>query len=234
MAYVQDILDKMKICALIPVYNEAQNIGPIVERLRHKNLDVVVIDDGSEDDSGAIACQKGAFVITHEKRSGKGQTLRDGFRYAIEKGYEGVVTIDGDGQHDIDDLEQFLRQAEKDKNSVITGDRMQNHKGMPVVRLLVNRVMSGMISGVCRQKILDTQCGYRYIGTAVLKEIPLTSSDYEIESEVLIKASRKGFKIYAVPIKTIYSNEHSKINPFVDTVRFFKYMLKETFFGAKK
>ena len=98
---------------------------------------------------------------------------------------------------------------------------------MPLVRLLVNRIMSAMISGVCRQRVPDTQCGFRYIGRRPLQEIKLSCKDFEIESEVLIEASHKGFKIYSVPIKTIYSNEVSKINPFVDTIRFFVYIIRQ-------
>ncbi len=89
--------------------------------------------------------------------------------------------------------------------------------------------MSILISAVCRQKIADTQCGYRYIAAPILKNISLVSSDFEIESEVLIQASRHGFKIYSVPIKTIYGCECSKINPIIDTFRFLVYIIREAF-----
>src|SRR3989338_4032937 len=102
-----------KICVLIPVLNEAQAIGAVVRSLRVQNLDVVVIDDGSTDDSGAIARQNGATVIRHEEKSGKGQSLRDGFRYILERGYDGAITMDGDGQHDAADIDQFIALAGK-------------------------------------------------------------------------------------------------------------------------
>lgn len=217
----------MKICIAIPIYNEAEAIGGIVKAVRMKGFDCVVIDDGSDDRGGVIAKEKGAAVVIHEKRSGKGRSLRDGFNYVLENGYDGVIAIDGDGQHDPADIEQFVKKAGEDPDSVITGSRMANPKGMPLVRLLVNRIMSAMISAVCRQHVPDTQCGFRYIGRRPLQEIKLSCSDFEIESEVLIEASRKGFKIYSVPIKTIYSNEISKINPFLDTVRFFVYIIRQ-------
>ena len=227
MAHVPRVLDQMRICAIIPVYNEAERIGRLVTDLKRQNFDVVVIDDGSNDNSGWIAKEKGAVVITHQKKSGKGLSLRDGFDYAVRQNYHGVITIDGDGQHDVDDIPRFVEKAKDGPNCVITGSRMENPRGMPFIRLIVNKLMSVLISFVCKQRIPDTQCGFRFIGGEVLKSIHLSSSDFEIESEVLIKASKKGFKIYSVPIKTIYSNECSKINPLTDTVRFFVYIFRE-------
>ena len=217
----------MTICILIPVYNEFKEIGRLVESLKKKGLPVVVIDDGSTDDSGGIAKQKGAVVIGHDQNQGKGRSLQDGFQYVLKNNYDGVITIDGDGQHDINDIDQFISKAKEHPLSVITGTRMDDPKGMPFVRFVTNRMMSWMISALCKQKIPDTQCGFRLISRDVLKELKLTSSDFEIETEVLIKASKKGFKIYSVPIKTIYRDEASKINPLIDTFRFFIYMMKE-------
>lgn len=218
----------MNVCILIPVYNEFKEIGRLVESLKQKDFAVVVVDDGSSDDSGKTAREKGALVIRHEQKKGKGSSLQDGFEYILkEEKYDGVVTIDGDGQHDIKDIEQFLVQAHQHPGSIITGTRMDNPRGMPLVRLWTNRLMSGVISFLCRQKIPDTQCGFRLISSSVLKQLKLTSNDFQIETEVLIKAARLGVKIYSVPIKTIYRGEASKINPVVDTFRFLVYIIKE-------
>ena len=227
MAHVPGVWDQMRTCVTIPVYNEAQAIGGLVKKLREHKLDVVVVDDGSQDHSGKIAKEMGAVVLVHNERKGKGQSLRDGFAYAIENCYDGIIAMDGDGQHDVADVEQFLKKAQEHKDSIICGNRMHNPKGMPHIRLVVNRIMSLVISFVCKQKVEDSQCGFRYMGVRILKEIPLISSDFEIESEVLIEASKKGFKIFSVPISTIYRDEKSKINPLKDTIRFFKYILKE-------
>ncbi|MCK5179213.1 MAG: hypothetical protein KAR32_06750, partial [Candidatus Omnitrophica bacterium] len=102
-----------------------------------------------------------------------------------------------------------------------------NSKGMPFIRYCTNRFMSWLISLACGQSIADTQCGYRYIHCEILKQLDLTSRDFEIETEILMKACQKGFKVLNVPIKTIYRNEESKINPFKDTIRFFTYFIKE-------
>ena len=227
MAYVQGVLGEMKICIVIPVHDEAEHIGAVLDALKKKNYDILVVDDGSHDSSGAIAKGKGIAVLTHEKRSGKGTSLRDGFRYAIEHDYDGVIAMDGDGQHAVDDVAAFLQKAEEVPDCVIVGSRMKNHEGMPALRFAVNKIMSLLISLLCRHRIEDTQCGFRFISTKVLKEINLASLDYEIESEVLMKAVKKGFPIFSVPVKTIYSNEQSKINPLTDTLRFFRYIVRE-------
>ncbi len=218
----------MKTCVLIPVHNEVRTIGYLVQKIKKKNLDVVVVDDGSQDNSGQAAKENGAFVLKHQAKLGKGYSLREGFLYAIQNNYDGVITMDGDGQHDVDDLGQFVNQSQKNDGCIITGNRMNNSRGMPFVRFLTNRIMSGILSLMCRQNIPDSQCGYRYISTRVLKDIDLTCDDFEIESEVLIKASKKGFKIYSVPVKTIYEDEYSKIHPVHDTIRFITYLIKES------
>ena len=158
MAYVQGVLGQVKVCILIPVYNEVKEIGCLVESLKRQGFSVVVIDDGSTDDSGTIAKQKGAVVIRHDKNQGKGRSLRDGFNYALQENYDCVITIDGDGQHDISDIDQFIAMAIEHPASVITGSRMDNPQGMPCIRFLTNRIMSWMISFLCKQNIPDTQC----------------------------------------------------------------------------
>jgi len=219
----------MKICVVIPVHNEAKTIGQIVNALKRKGLEAVVIDDGSQDGSGAKAKENGAVVLRHDQKRGKGTSLRDGFEYVLHNPYDAVIAMDGDGQHDVGDIERFIEKARTMPACVITGTRMQDYQGMPASRLWVNRIMSAMISAICRCSIPDTQCGYRYIGRPVLEKIRLSSRDYEIESEVLIQASRHGFKIYSVPVKTIYQDEKSKINPLADTIRFFVFISKQIF-----
>ncbi len=219
----------MKICILIPVHNEVRTIAQIVEQLLAKGMDTIVVDDGSTDGSGDVARQKGAVVIVNNKKSGKGYSLRRGFDYILKLDYSGVIVMDGDGQHDISDLDVFIQAAEGEQIGIVSGNRMHNSKGMPFVRYVTNRFMSLLISVACGQYIPDTQCGYRYIASEVLKEIEFQCNDFEIETEMLIKASRKGFKIRSVPIKTIYRDEESKINPFKDTIRFIVYFSREVF-----
>ena len=135
--------------------------------------------------------------------------------------------MDGDGQHEPDDIETFVAVSKESPQVVVAGNRMADTKGMPLIRFLTNRFMSLLISMICRQKIPDSQCGFRYISCDILKNIKPVCRDFEIETEVLIKASKKGYSILSAPIRTIYSNEESKINPFRDTIRFFRYLARE-------
>ncbi len=223
----------MKICVVIPVLNEARSVGKIVKLLKEKNLDVLVIDDGSTDESGDIARQNGANVITHDHKSGKGTSLREGFDYALTNGYEGIVTLDGDGQHEVHDIDAFICLAKEKNPTLIIGNRMNNVKDMPFVRLATNRFMSWLISLAAKTKIADTQCGYRYIKAQDLKKMDLCCRDFEIETEMILKCAKKGMSILSIPIKTIYGQEESKINPAKDTIRFFSYFLKEIFSSSE-
>ncbi|MDP2653861.1 MAG: glycosyltransferase family 2 protein [Candidatus Omnitrophota bacterium] len=218
---------QLKIGIIIPAHNESSAIGPLVSRIRRKDLDVIVVDDGSVDGSGDDARRNGAFVITNETRKGKGMSLQVGFQHCLRQGYAAVITMDGDGQHAVEDLDGFLEAARREPVIVVNGNRMADTRGMPLIRRWTNRFMSGLISAVCRQPIPDSQCGYRYIHREILEKLRLTSSDFEIESEVLIQASKMGYKVRSVPIRTIYSGEKSKIRPFRDTIRFFCYLLRE-------
>lgn len=217
----------MNVCVIIPVHNEEATIGRLVTAVKALGLDVVVVNDGSTDGSQKEASSRGAVVLTNTSKKGKGLSLQEGFAHALCQTYSGVITMDGDGQHDPADLKQFLNMVESYPDSVVTGNRMKGHEGMPLVRFWTNWSMSVIISWLCRQRVPDTQCGYRYIGRPVLERMHLTSRDFEIETEVLIQAARLGYRIHSVPIKTIYSDEKSKINPLKDTWRFFAYLIRE-------
>ena len=232
MADVPRILDFMTILAIIPAHNEARAIGDLVKSVKALGHHVLVIDDGSIDQTASLAQAQGAVVILTGRKSGKGNALRLGFEYAVSNGYPAVIALDGDGQHAPADIRVFIDSWQNKGADVVGGNRMQNPKGMPLVRLATNAFMSGLISLICRQKIADTQCGFRLISTEVLKNIQLVCTDFEIETEILIKAARKGYKIVSVPIQTIYGDEVSKIKPIRDTWRFVKFILKESIFGG--
>jgi len=217
----------VKTCVIIPTYNESKAIAGLVRQIREQNLEVVVVDDGSQDNTSQIAKGNGATVLSNEINQGKGASLIKGFNYALNQNLDAVITMDGDGQHLATEIPFFIRLAEFSDSGIVIGNRMQQRKNMPLVRVLTNEFMSWLISWVAGQKIPDTQCGFRLIKREVLEKLKLSTSKYETESEIVIKASRLGFKIESVPIKTIYEGERSQINPFIDTFRFFKYIFKE-------
>jgi len=211
----------MKTCVLIPSYNESRTIGKIVNEITKMGLQVLVVDDGSTDNTEKIASENGAVVMRHIKNLGKGASLKEGFNFVLKTtNFECVIIMDGDGQHNPKNIEKFVAHAEKTGADIIIGNRMTFTRDMPLLRLATNRFMSSLLSLICRQDIPDTQCGFRLIRRNVLKELTLESNKFDMESEILIKASRKKFKIDSVPIETIYRNEDSRIHPLKDTLRF--------------
>src|SRR4030042_429276 len=134
--------------------------------------------------------------------------------------------MDGDGQHCVHDLEKFLEKARRGAAFVV-GNRMHEPRGMPLVRIYTNVLMSWLISKIVHQKIPDTQCGFRLIKREVLENVSIKTKKFEIESEILIKAARRGYAIESIPVQSIYSkSQRSKINPFIDTLRFIKFIFR--------
>ncbi len=215
----------MKACVLIPAYNEAAEIKEVIRQIRQQGLAVVVVDDGSSDNTAQIAASDGAVVLKNIKNEGKGASLNKGFAYCLENGFDAVIAMDGDGQHLPQDLHLFINAARTPDAGIIVGNRMSQTRNMPLVRFLTNKFMSWLISLICGQRIPDSQCGFRLIKKEVLEKIKLKTSKFEVESELLIAASRAGFKIGSLPVSTVYGAEISHINPITDTLRFIKFIL---------
>ncbi|MDD5130492.1 MAG: glycosyltransferase family 2 protein [Candidatus Omnitrophica bacterium] len=217
----------MRICVIIPTYNESRAIADLIEKITKLGLEAIIIDDGSFDDTARIAAACGARVLANLKNMGKGASLIKGYNFALEHGYDAVISMDGDGQHSCDDLPAFIQKAKDSQSALIVGNRMGMTKGMPALRVATNFLMSKFISLIVKQDIPDTQCGFRLIKKELLSKIVLLTSKYETESEILIKAAHLGFKVESIPVKTIYSGQKSKINPLVDTLRFLRFMILE-------
>ena len=215
----------MRVCVLIPAYNEARAIAPIASTAAKKVETVIVVDDGSSDATAEEGRRAGAVVLSHAENRGKGAALRTGFRYALEKGFDGVLVMDADGQHNPADIDTFLARAAEADAGIILGNRMGETRNMPPVRYLTNRFTSAVISAMAGQRIPDSQCGFRFIRSPVLRGMELKTGRFETESEMLIEAGRGGWRIDSVRISTIYGAEKSKIKPFVDTLRFLRLLL---------
>jgi glycosyltransferase involved in cell wall biosynthesis len=216
----------MKNCILIPSYNEARTIGAIAKELKSRGLAVYVVDDGSTDNTAGIAALQGAVTITHDKNKGKGASLIEGFNRVLKEDFDAVLIMDGDGQHATSDVGNFFKKMAETGADIVIGNRMLDTASMPVTRKITNRIMSGIISNMCGQVIPDTQCGFKLIKRNVLESIKFEFSNFEIESEIILKAARKGFKIESVPVKTVYRDETSKIKPIFDTIRFLSFLIK--------
>lgn len=220
----------MKTIVLIPVYNEEKQLDALLSEMRELDFDTLVIDDGSEDGTADVAKAYNVKLIRNEVNLGKGTALRRGFEYALEKGYDLIFTMDGDGQHRPEDLLKIYKHYFRSGADIIIGNRMWNPIGMPLIRKVTNRVMSKIISFLTKTHIPDSQCGLKLIRREVLCNVDISSRKFEIESEILIRAIRKGYKVESMPILSIYhAHSSSKIRPLRDTIRFLRFIAKIIF-----
>ncbi|MCM8791768.1 MAG: glycosyltransferase family 2 protein [Candidatus Omnitrophica bacterium] len=218
---------KMNICVIVPTYNEAENIAHIIKKLKNYDLEVVVIDDGSYDDTSKIAEACGAKVIKNLKNEGKGAALKKGFDYVLKNNFDAVITMDGDGQHLPEDIPKFIKRAEESNASIFIGNRMYDLKNMPLTRKITNLAMSAFISFIVKQYIPDTQCGFRLIKKEILERFKFTTQRYETESEILIKTAKAKYRIESLPINCVYRKyKKSQINPLMDTLRFIWFIIR--------
>ena len=212
---------------VIPTYNERRTIGSIVKRLRDRDFRVVVVDDGSRDHTIVDANKFGAELVIHSKNVGKGRCIKEGLEYCLENGCDIVITMDGDGQHDIREIDKFISQYEVSGADIVFGNRMHDAKKMPFVRRWTNIFMSFMISCILGERIDDSQCGYRIHSKNAIEKMSLKTTKYEIESEMLLEARRHDLEISSINIDSIYQGESSQINPFFDTIRFIRLIIYE-------
>jgi glycosyltransferase involved in cell wall biosynthesis len=211
--------------AVIPAYQDETHIGDIVRRTLERLDHVLVVDDGSSDQTGQRARQAGAEVIIHDQNRGKGEAIKTGLGHWLNRDVTWVSLLDSDGQHLPEEIDRFMAAAASaTRPTFFVGTRMNNLAGMPFIRRVVNRYMSRRISRLCGQKIPDTQCGFRMLDRQLIPELLGGGDRFDYETEVLIIASRKGYQIESVPITTIYTDQVSKIRPVRDAVRFFKLM----------
>ena len=218
---------RLNAAAIIPAYREEKHVGDVVRRTRHRIDHVLVVDDGSSDQTAQQARDADAEVIVHSQNRGKGEAIKTGLRHWLDRQITHVIVLDADGQHLPEEIDRFIAAAASTAGpSFFLGNRMNNLTGMPLIRRVVNRYMSKQISGLCEQRIPDTQCGFRMLDRQLIPELlsPESVRGFDYETEMLIIASRTGYRIESIPITTVYSDEVSKIRPTRDAIRFFKLM----------
>lgn len=204
---------------LVPAHNEEMNISRVV-RSASKFLPVWVVDDGSEDATASLAEAAGAVVLRQKPNQGKGSALRLGFQQAIQSNCAGLITLDGDGQHDPDEIPAFLDALQLGEADLIIGSRRFNQ--MPFLRRLGNNIGRALFSMVLGRKIEDNQSGFRFISRRLM-ETALASSHpgFEFEVEMIAICARLSWPIVEIPIKTIYYEEgKSHIRPWKHAVGF--------------
>ncbi len=219
-----DKSDAGKILAIIPAYNEAVKISQVVASTLLR-LPLLVIDDGSIDETARIAENSGAIVLSLVPNQGKGVALQRGFKYAIEAGYDAVVTLDADGQHDPGEIPKFLRAYQQSSADLIIGER--DFSQIPTIRRLANTLGRWSFSWAVGQPISDNQSGYRLISQRMMEAV-LGSREvgFEFEVEMIVVCIKKGYALAWVPIRTIYGEEGSHIQPMKHTIEFTRMVLQ--------
>jgi len=222
----------MDVGVIIPAYNEGRVLGSVLSKVLKyiPGNRIYVIDDGSRDDTAGTARLHGVRLVSHPENRGKGEALKTGFKQAITDNLDFVITLDGDGQHAPEVIPNFLKLSLDNEQGLVVGFRRFKVGTMPLDRILSNRLSSLIVSALARCWIPDSQCGYRMIRAEVLREIELRSSNYELETELLIKAARKGYNITTCEVPVIYDKgSTSNIRRFQDTYRFCRLCLKLIF-----
>lgn len=206
-----DPISGKAVLALIPAYNEAERITPVIEAAR-AHLPVLVVDDGSTDDTARLAEEAGAVVLRQVPNQGKGAALRAGFRWALERGYDAVIMLDADGQHDPAEIPTFLQTYAAHESDLVIGQR--DFSQMPFPRNISNRLGTWLFSWALGQHAPDNQSGYRLLSRRML-EATLESREhgFEFEVEMIVTCVLLGYRLDWVPIRTIYAGEGSHIRP---------------------
>lgn len=206
---------------IIPALNAAETIAAIVRNCKAVNERVLVVDDGSTDGTAGIAREAGAEVVSHPVNRGKGAALKTGFAYALDQGFDAVVSLDADGQHLPAEIPKFFLAREESGADLIIGGRAHLFGQMLPRRRFANRFSARCIAFASKTNVTDSQSGYRLYSAQLLRAIRLRTDGFEMESEVIVQAGRRGFKILLIPIDLAFvdgqSTSHYK--PLMDTVR---------------
>ncbi|MGA7723361.1 MAG: glycosyltransferase family 2 protein [Ignavibacteriaceae bacterium] len=221
---MNNILEKNKICAVVPFYNENKTIREIINRtLPYAGL-IIAVNDGSTDNScDEVPVNEKVILLSHSTNRGKGFALNIGFLESIKRASYITVTLDADLQHIPEIIPELILGLEK--YDVVIGNRLNNTKNMPLMRILSNKLTSLLLSIKTKQKLFDTQSGFRAYRTNILEDILPTYTGFEAESEMIVKAAEHNYKINFVPIPTIYADEKSKMRSIQAIIGFIKVLL---------
>ena len=219
-----------RVLALIPGYQEGPRIGAVVAGAR-RHLPVLVVDDGSTDDTASQAADAGAIVLPQQPNQGKGAALRAGFRRALAEGYDGVITLDADGQHDPDEIPRFLAAFLSGDDGVVAGASApgavaaagprpelvigcRDFARMPPVRRLSNTLGTAAFSWAVGRPIADNQSGYRLVGRRLMAAmLDSRETGFEFEVEMIAVCIGRGWSLGWVPVSTIYAGAPSHVQP---------------------
>ena len=217
------LLNSWKVCILVPTYNNAGTLPKLLEELRAMQAPVIVVNDGSTDDTTKILGQFPEFKsLQYFPNRGKGYALRRGFRFAREAGFEYVISIDSDGQHFVKDIPAFLAKLENNPGSLIIGARNMDQHSVPSKSSFGHRFSNFWYYVETGIRLPDTQSGYRLYPLSRLESIPFITRKFEFEIEVIVLAAWSGIPVLSVPVSVYYAPPGERVShfrPFIDFTR---------------
>jgi len=190
---------------VIPAHNEGKHISELIKALKKGYDNIVVVDDGSSDDTYMLAKDLGVHALRHIINMGKGAALKTGCDFAVKEGASTIVVMDADGQHNPSDIPRLLEKI--DGNDICFGYRSFD-TNMPIVFRLGNMVINTVMRALFGIKLKDTQCGFRLFKSSIYRKIRWSSADYSMESEMIANVGRNRLRYCEVAIKTIYSDRY--------------------------
>jgi len=195
----------MNAVVVIPAHNEEKHLQDTIKKVKKHQIEVIVVDDGSRDQTKNIAKKEGVIVLSHSVNLGKGAALKTGCDYAIRQGFQQIVVLDGDGQHDPEKIPEFL--ANLKKYDLVFGYR-ELSQNMPVILRFGNWFINKTTKLLYKINLNDTQCGYRAFTAETYKKIRWQAADYCMESEMIANAGKYQLKYTQIPIQTIYADKY--------------------------
>ncbi len=203
-----------KIMVAIPAYNEERFIGSVVIRSLTFTPDVVVIDDGSQDDTAYIAEMAGAIVIKHGRNTGKSGAVNTALKWARQNGSEAIIFIDGDGQHNPDEIGQVLAPVLEGRADMVIGSRFLNVRSkIPIYRRFGQHALTAATNMASNISVTDSQSGFRAFSKRAIEVMRFDGAGFSVESEMQFLAKQHKLSVAEVPISVVY-HEKAKRNPF--------------------
>ncbi|MCW3093416.1 MAG: hypothetical protein JWP81_4485 [Ferruginibacter sp.] len=220
---VSEDFDKLRVCVLIPTYNNASTLGGVIEQVAVYTSNIIMINDGSTDDTLSVV-EKFPFIrlVTYQKNIGKGWAIRRGFEQASSLGYQFAITIDSDGQHFASDLPAFIDKLRDLPDAIIIGARNMEQASVPGKSSFGHKFSNFWFKVETGINCPDTQSGFRLYPVYLLKDMHFFTRKYEFEIEVLVRSAWKGVKIASVPVSVYYPPKEERIShfrPFKDFTR---------------